>query len=267
MSSETISYPHLEREQQQADAHLLPKLATEFIGVFFLVFTIGISKAVLAPLAIGFILMCLIFMGGHISGAHYNPAVSVGVFLRKNLKFKELIYYCSAQVIGGIIGAAVAYGVTDTHDSPAPAAGYTIGHAFTVEMLWTFILVSVVLNVATTKAQEDNSFFGLAIGGVVLAGAIAVGPISGACFNPAVATGLSIIDGANGGNGLEYLWIYWIAPLVGSIGAAVAFRFMNAREFRQQYRPLPTMTSSSENFVPLIKPSASTSGPIRGSYT
>jgi len=264
MSSETISYPHLEREQQLVDHHLFPKLATEFIGSFFLVFTISTSNGILAPLAIGFILMCLIFMGGHISGAHYNPAVSLGVFLRKNLEVKEILFYVMAQLLGGTIGAAIAYGVTSKSPAPAPGSAYSEGHAFVVEMLWTFILVSVVLNVATTKAQEDNSFFGLAIGGVVLSGAIAVGPISGACFNPAVATGLAIINGANGGKNSQYLWIYWIAPLLGALGAAFAFRFVNAREFRNQ-QPLSSMTSSSENFVPLIKPSGSNSG-LRENY-
>jgi len=265
MSSETISYPHLEREQQPIDDSLLPKIATEFIGTFFLVFSIGMCQGETAPLGVGFTLIALIFMGGHISGAHYNPCVSLAVYLRQGSKIKDLLIFSVVQILSALAAAGMVNAITGTHPAMRPGPTYHDGNAFAVEVLWTFILISVGLNVATTKSQEDNSYFGLAIGAVIVGGIIAVGPISGACFNPALGTGLAIVDSANGGDGLDYLWLYWIGPIVGTLLASIAFRITNAREFNVSL----ISTSSSDNLKPLLHAASlndGTSNVVNSSY-
>jgi aquaporin Z len=182
------------------------------------------------PLAIGFILMVMIYMGGHISGAHYNPAVTFGVVLRGHMEITKALLYWVAQLCGGISAALMAWAVTDADVDLAPGTNYHTGSAFLVEVAYTFALVSVVLNVATTKAQHNNMFFGIAIGFTVSSGAYSVGGVSGACFNPAVGTGVLIAHTAAGGSP-TYLWLYWIAPLLGAALAALVFRITNLKEF------------------------------------
>jgi len=218
-------------------------LTTEFIGDFALVFTVALNvgfantsvtvaagSATWDPLAIGSILMVLVFMGGHVSGAHYNPAVTLGVFLRGKISKGLAFWYVVFQILGGFFGALLCYMTTGYHPSPHPGTGYTDGESFICEMVYTGILVLVVLNVATTKAQEKNSYFGLAIGFTVTAGAYSVGPISGAVFNPAIATGLLLVNVMAGGNFAE-IYLYWLAPCLGAIFAALIFRMMNPKEF------------------------------------
>lgn len=196
---------------------------TEFIGTFFLVFTIAtavLSEAALAPLAIGASLMVMIYAGGHISGAHFNPAVSTAAWVRGALPAKEVLPYWGAQFLGGAAGAwlgSVAVGKTSSADALAGAA---IGQALLVEFLFTFALAWVVLNSATSKATEGNSFYGLAIGFTVVAGAIAVGGISGGAFNPAVAFGGSVIGLFAWSN----IWIFLVANLAGGAAAGYAFK-------------------------------------------
>ncbi len=166
------------------------RYAVEFIGTFFLVLTIGCTglaaaPGVIAPLAIGSVLMAMIYAGGHISGAHYNPAVTLGVFLRGRCPASDLLPYWGAQLLGAAC-AALIVGLALRGAPVTPLLAPKLG-AFLAEFLFTFALVYVVLNVATADATEGNSYFGLAIGFTVLAGAFAVGQVSGAAFNPAVA--------------------------------------------------------------------------------
>ena len=159
------------------------RYAVEFIGTFFLVLTIGCTglaaaPGVIAPLAIGSVLMAMIYAGGHISGAHYNPAVTLGVFLRGRCPASDVLPYCGAQLLGAAVAAwIVGFALRGAPVTPlvAPVIG-----AFLAEFLFTFALVYVVLNVATADATDGNSYFGLAIGFTVLAGAFAVGQVSGA---------------------------------------------------------------------------------------
>jgi aquaporin Z len=200
----------------------------EFIGTFFLVLTAGsavlaASPGVIGPLAVGAGLMVMIYAGGHISGAHYNPAVSLGVLLRGRLSAAELAPYWIAQVAG----ASVAAGVVIFLRGSAPAPTITQpGPAFVAELAFTFALVYVVLNVATAKRTSGNSYFGLAIGFTVLAGAFAVGSISGALFNPAVAVAAVIV----GLLPAHMIWLYVIAELLGGTLAAFVFRFLNPED-------------------------------------
>jgi aquaporin Z len=196
------------------------KLTVEFIGAFFLMFTVGMASAragILAPLAIGSVLTVMVFAGGHISGAHYNPAVSTAVLVRGKLPARDYAAYVVTQ-----LGAAILAGLVVGAMGYAPASSMRLaggGTMLVAEFLFTFALAFVVLNVATAKDTEDNSYFGLAIGFTVAAGAFAVGSVSGGAFNPAVALGASVL----GLFSWSHIWIYLIADFAGGGAAAVAF--------------------------------------------
>ena len=202
------------------------KYITELIGTFFLVLTIGCTViagggGVIPPLAIGGVLMVMVFAGGHVSGAHYNPAVTLGLWIRGRCETKDLAPYWIFQLIGAALAAsAVKFlktGAAVSAMTPATAP------ALIAEFLFTFALVYVVLNVATAKANAGNSFYGLAIGMTVMAGAFAVGNISGAAFNPAVAVGISILGLSSWSN----LWIYLVAEFLAAAVAALTFKALN----------------------------------------
>src|SRR3954471_698421 len=170
------------------------KLVVEFIGTFFLVFTVGMAVAnadALAPLAIGAALMVMVFAGGHVSGAHYNPAVSLAVFVRGKMAGNELGAYVIVQLIAAVVAGLVVVLLGYDADKAADVAG--AGKMLVVEFLFTFALAWVVLNAATSRGTEGNSFYGLAIGFTVAAGAFSVGAISGGAFNPAVAIGAMVM--------------------------------------------------------------------------
>ena len=199
----------------------MAKYVTEFIGTFFLVFTVGMvsidpGAGALAPIAIGSVLAVMIYAGGHISGGHYNPAVTLAVWLRGKASASGAAAYWVVQVSAGIVAGAV---VLILKDSDAIAASYDVVPSLVAEFLFTFALAFVVLNVATAKSTEGNSYFGFAIGFTVLAGAYAVGSISGGVFNPAVAVGITIM----GISELASIWIYLVATLLGGAAAALAF--------------------------------------------
>jgi aquaporin Z len=188
------------------------KYIAEFIGTFFLVFTIGCTvlfdaPGVIAPLAIGAILMTMIFAGGHISGGHFNPAVTLGVWLRGRCATADVLPYMLAQVLGGLAAAFAVLVLKGVPGTPGPLAA---GPALLAEFLFTFALVYVVINVATAKGTSENSFYGLAI-------------ISGAAFNPAVAISAALM----GLLSWSSLWIYFVANFAGGAVAALVFRFLN----------------------------------------
>jgi aquaporin Z len=197
------------------------KLGAEFIGMFLFLFTVGMATnkagaGVLAPLAIGAILMVMVFAAGHISGGHFNPAVSTGVLLRGRMAAEEWRSYVVVQFVAAILAGLVVR-IVGGHEAHAAVA--SAGRMLIAEFLFTFALVWVVLNVATTRGTEGNSFYGLAIGFTVLAGAFAVGGISGGAFNPAIAVGLMVTGLFKWSN----IWIYLIADFLGAAAAATAF--------------------------------------------
>jgi aquaporin Z len=199
----------------------------EFIGTFFLVFTVclAVRTTEFAPLAIGAVLTAMVFAGGHISGAHYNPAVTLAVFLRGRLDAKDVLPYMGAQVLGAVAAALLTFvPFNRLSQSDLNLSGRELVAASLVELLFTFALAFVVLNVATSKSHPNNSFYGLAIGFTVMAGAFAVGPVSGGAFNPAVGIALSVTGIAP----WAMLLIYIPATLLGGAGAAYAFRYLNA---------------------------------------
>ncbi len=204
------------------------KYLVELIGAFFLILTIGQcvvdaspSSGVIPPLAIGFALMVMVYAGGHISGGHYNPAVTLAVWIRGRCATKDVVPYMIAQVAGAALAAfLVIYLKGHSAQSgldPDPVK------AFVVEVLFTFALGYVVLNTATSKATAGNSYYGLAIGSTVLVGAFAVGAISGGAFNPAVAVGVTIMGLARA----SHLILLLAATFLGGALAGWAFRFLN----------------------------------------
>ncbi len=182
---------------------MLPKkLIVEFIGTFFLVFTVGMTvkapdgAGALAALAIGSSLMIMVYAGGHFSGGHYNPAVTLGVTLRGKLPWSETFPYWGAQFLAGAVAAAIVLFIKASGPvppTPGPSVEYGLIAKVLVEFLFTFALVYVVLNTATAKGTAGNSFYGLAIGFTVVVGAFAVGPVSGGAFNPAVGLGVTVM--------------------------------------------------------------------------
>jgi len=197
----------------------LAEAIATFLFVFAIIAAVN-SGSPLTPVAIGFALMVLVYATGHISGAHLNPAVSVGAFVRGALDLPGLIGYIIAQFVGAAVAGLLSFALWPVGKPMA----IQIGPAFLVEALWTLVLVYVVLNVATSKDHPNNHFYGLAIGSTVLVGAIAVGGVSGGGFNPAVALGLSI----TGHFEWSAIWLYVLAPVVGGIIAALLFRLLNA---------------------------------------
>jgi aquaporin Z len=211
----------------------MKKALVEFIGTFFLVFTIGMTviapgAGAMAPIAIGAVLLAVIYGGGHISGAHYNPAVTLGLYLRGKCDTKDVLPYLIAQFsAAAVAAAAVKYLKPDNvladlvrelaQKQPA------VGPSLLVEFLFTFALVWVILNVATAKGTAGNSFYGQAIAFTVVAGAYAVGGISGGVFNPAVALGVTIM----GLSAWSSIWIFLVANLLGGAAAAVVFKMTN----------------------------------------
>ena len=202
------------------------KYIAEFIGTFFLVLTIGCTvigggTGVIPPLAIGAALMVMIFAGGHISGGHYNPAVTLGVLIRGKVKAADVVPYIVVQILGAVVAATVVKflraGIVVVPATPK------VGPAFVAEFLFTFALVYVVLNAATAEGTSGNSFYGLAIGMTVMTGAFAVGDISGGAFNPAVAVGISVLGLAS----WENIWIYLVANFAAGAVAAVVFNLIN----------------------------------------
>lgn len=213
----------------------MKKYLVEFIGTFFLVFTIGMTVIApgagnLAPLTIGSALAVMIFAGGHVSGGHFNPAVTLGVWLRGKCDTGDVAPYMAAQTAAAVVASfavkALKTGLTTKAAALGGAMTPEILPALLAEFLFTFALVWVVLNTATAKGTAGNSFYGWAIGSTVLTGAYAVGGVSGGAFNPAVAIGLCTM----GIVAWSSLWIYLVACFAGGFVAAVAYKAVNGRD-------------------------------------
>jgi len=204
------------------------KLLVEFVGTFFFVLTIvcvvnGMAADnYMAPVAIGSALMIMVYAGGHISGGHYNPAVTIGCLLRGKISGGEVPGYIIAQVLGAILAAVIGAAVLGKGvimgggEMPINMAA-----AFTAELLGTFALVWVVLQTATTASTAGNSYYGLAIGFTVVVMAYALGGFeTGGCFNPAIAIGTAM----NGLAGWGTAGLAIAADVIGGVLAAVVFK-------------------------------------------
>lgn len=200
------------------------KYVYEFIGTFFLVFTVGMtvlepnSAGIFAPIAIGSVLAVMVFAGGHVSGGHYNPAVSLTVYLNGKLSARDLWRYWVVQFV-----AAIVAGYLTIYFKGFPnqvLVDMDVAQALLAEFLFTFALCFVVVNTALAKGTKGNSFYGFAIGFTVLVGAYAVGTVSGAAFNPAVALGITLMNLSVWSN----LWVFLLANFLGSVCAAYIFK-------------------------------------------
>jgi aquaporin Z len=197
---------------------------TEFIGTFFLVLAIGLTGN---PIAIGAMLMVMVYMGGHISGAHYNPAVSIAMIIRGLLSVKEAVNYILSQLAGAILAALLVNWLGGAVMKIAPSDSASILQILVVEAIFTFALVLVILNVATNPKTEGNSYYGLAIGFTIMAAAFVGGGISGGVYNPAVGIGPILIDAIMGDGGtLSNLWYYLIGPIAGAVLATYVYKLI-----------------------------------------
>lgn len=207
----------------------MKKYLVEFIGTFFLVLTVGMcvvepSAGNLAPLAIGSALMIMVYGGGHVSGGHYNPAVTLAVYLRGKCPEADVLPYIGAQLAAGIVAAFTVLALKG--DPEVVPQDPKIFPALIAELLGTFALCYVVLNVATAKGTAGNSNYGLAIGFTVMTMAFALGGISGGAFNPAVATGITVMKLEKAAN----IWIYLAGNFGGGALAAFTFKFINPED-------------------------------------
>lgn len=210
----------------------MKKYIVECIGTFFLLFVIGLcviepgGAGGMAPLAIGTILMVMVYAGGHISGGHYNPAVTLGVWMRGKCDAKDVPFYMIAQILGAVLASLLVLKIKGS--GMIFAASPDILNALIVELVFTFALVYVVLNTATSAKTSGNSYYGLAIGFTLMAAAYSIGAVSGCAINPAVAVGLTVM----GLSKLADLWVFWVADFAGGALAAVLFKFLNPEEYK-----------------------------------
>jgi len=195
------------------------KLIVEFIGTFFLVQAVGyaaLSKSALGALAVGLMLMVMVYAGGHISGGHYNPAVTLAVWLRGKLPKSDVLPYIAAQVAGAVVSALI---VTKFRGAGSEALLSNPLRVAGAEFLGTFALAWVVLNVTTAKGTAGNSFYGAAIGLTVGTGVLLFGGISGAVFNPAVAVAGGLLNLLP----LKTVALYTLVCAVAGLAAAKLF--------------------------------------------
>jgi len=205
----------------------MKKYVMEFIGALFLTLVVGLTGN---ALAIGVMLASLVYIGGHVSGAHYNPAVTLAVWLRGKIKKSEVPGYIIVQLLGAFTAAIIIVFVGESF-LPKPALNITFVQALLIEVLFTFILASVILTVTTTNKLKGNHIYGLAIGLALMAGTYAGGPISGGVYNPAVGLGpifLSLILGNS--YPMSLILLYILGPSIGGILAAVVFKYLNPGE-------------------------------------
>lgn len=206
------------------------KAMMELTGTFVLVLTIQLSAATpaLAPFAIALALLSAIYAGAPISGAHYNPAISLSVFARGKLGLQDLLTYWLFQTAGGVLGALTGGLIAGSLTALAVGPGFHFVQAFLAELVFTTVLCFVVLATATSSRVAGNGYFGAAIAFVVFAGAATVGRVSGGGFNPAVTLGLGLV---------KHFWklpyMLWcvLAQLSGGLLGAFLFYVVDPEEF------------------------------------
>jgi aquaporin Z len=201
---------------------------TEFIGTFFLVATVGCTAIpgfswVIAPLAIGGALMVMVYAGGHVSGGHYNPAVTLAVWIGGRCDTKDVAPYILSQLLGALTAARAVHFI---YGNGKPKEILHAGAALFAEFLFAFALAYVFLNVATAKATSGNSFFGLAVGMTLMTGMFAVGGVSGGAFNPAVALGDTAMKVLRASD----VWIHLVADSAGGAVAGLIFKQINPED-------------------------------------
>ncbi len=205
---------------------MLNKLKIEFLGTFFLILTIALTGN---PLAIGGVLVALVYMGGYISGAHYNPAVTLSMMVTNKIKSAEAVKYIATQMTAGIFAALVYNLIAEKKFIPSIASDTNFVSAFFVELIFTFLLCSVILHVAATDKTKGNDYFGVAIGFTLMIAAFAGGPISGGAFNPAVGISPLLYDITNIGSHLMHIGLYLAGPISGGIIAGIMYKSLHTK--------------------------------------
>lgn len=199
------------------------KYLVEFIGTLFLLLVVALTGN---PIAIGVVLVALVYMGGYISGAHYNPAVTLSLLINKKIPVVTALKYMSVQFLGGIVAALLFFIIRGKAFVPAPNINSSFGAAILIEILFTFLLCSVILHVAATEKTKGNDYFGLAIGFTLMAAAFAGGPISGGAFNPAVGVSPLLFDIANISGHFVNILLYLLGPFTGGLLAGLTYKYL-----------------------------------------
>lgn len=209
------------------------KYVIEFIGTFFLVVTVAFTGN---PFAIAAILVSMLYMGGYISGAHYNPAVTIAVLVRGKIDWKNAIAYIIVQMLGAVAAAYFYILITGEKFIPAPHISATFGNALLMEAIYTFALATVVLHVTTSEETKGNHYFGIAIGFVILAAAFS-GGLSGGAYNPAVGIGPILADLSNISTRMQNIWIYLLGPVSGGLLAGLLYRLLYISDAPKPEKP------------------------------
>jgi aquaporin Z len=209
------------------------KIGAEFVGTFILVLSVVCAgaqpaQAALAPFAVVGVITGLIFAFGHISGAIFNPAVSIALILRGRLGVQEALEFAVAQLLAAIAASLtgrVLYGVSIAPSISAPLAVANWLRAALSEVLWTGIIVTMVLHAGTTKAMEGNDVAPVAIMMAVFGCIVCASGASAAGFNPAACTGMWLAKAMTGGGFSAYhVSLYFVGPIVGSVLATALFK-------------------------------------------
>jgi aquaporin Z len=213
----------------------MKKYIAELIGTFFFALTIFMAiyskvSADLQPLAMGATFIAMIYAMGHVTGAHFNPAVSLAMFIRNKISWQDMSFYIIAQILGGILAAYITLFLISGKPLVAPIASppqfFAISQAILAELLGTFALVWVILTMASAKALEGNYFYGFAIGLTVIGMGYALGSVSSGIFNPAIAIGARFAQLGAWSN----LWIYLVACPTGGALAAFAYKYLSGED-------------------------------------
>jgi len=235
---------HRHKRHRQLLIH--EKLVAEFVGTFFLVLTVGVSVAgggSMAPVSIGLVLATQIYTFGAVSGGFFNPAVTLAVMLtgRHKISPHHAMLYMNAQLVGGLIGALVAFAVTGETFMFDYELTKGWGTSLTLETLFTMALCSTVLTAGTSN-DAPNQYFGFAIGMTVTGGAMASGGFDQGSFNPAVTLGINMANFANTSHHQNPSFGAWLlflfAPLMGGMMAAAVFRVTRGDEYHTNEVPV-----------------------------
>ena len=228
------------------------KCVSEFIGTYVLVLTVGLNVLGGSPAgawSIAASLMCMIYALGDVSGANFNPAVTLAILCSKmtDMTPKKAGLYMVAQIVGAIVAAFTYSLIYSGHTfALGPQPGYKWGQVAVAEIIFTFVLCFVVLSVAISEKTAAPEFFGLAIGSCVTVGGFAIGGISGGSLNPAVSVGIATADTFNGGNIANCL-VYALFEVIGALMAAGVFEMTHAVDLDQSL-PVSKKAAAEERF-------------------
>lgn len=203
------------------------KLLAEFIGVFFLTAAIGLSAS---PISAGVVLIALIYIGTHLTDAHFNPAISFSAWIRGKIELHELTEYVTGQVLGAISGAVFVWWVSKIAYAPTPARSTGTFEFIALELLLSFLFILLFLCMMYPAKRRRNPVFGIVIGIGLIGCYLIAEPIIGLGLNPGTTGGFILMDYINNGGSYQYYPVYLLAPGIAAIGAAYAHKYL--MEFR-----------------------------------